>query len=407
MASAKIVLRTKKSKTNNMFPLAIRVTKDRKATFIYIGQYINTSDWDAKVQRVKKSHPNSSRLNNLLLQKLAEANDKLLQLESEVNPISQHAVKQKFKRTIRKITVSKMLDSYISKLEKEKRYAQIPAEKSKVNNVKSFIGDQEIFMEDFTETLIGKFVLYMKFEKEVGERTIVNHLIMLRTVFNLAIKDGVLDAKYYPFGKGRVSIKFPESNKIGLNEMEVKLLEELPLEPTNPKYHAKNVWLFAFYFAGMRVSDVLQIKWDDIIDGRLVYRMGKNKKNLSLIIPNKAKAILNVYKYPKSENQSLVFPELNGCDLSDLKRIRMRINTSTRKFNKHLLKLASELNIKKKLSMHIARHTFGNISGDKIPIQMLQRLYRHSSITTTINYQGNFIHKDADEALNSVINFKS
>ncbi|GAL82102.1 hypothetical protein JCM19274_2813 [Algibacter lectus] len=25
--------------------------------------------------------------------------------------------------------------------------------------------------------------------------------------------------------------------------------------------------------------------------------------------------------------------------------------------------------------MHIARHSFGNISGDKIPIQMLQKLY--------------------------------
>lgn len=53
--------------------------------------------------------------------------------------------------------------------------------------------------------------------------------------------------------------------------------------------------------------------------------------------------------------------------------------------------------------MHIARHTFGNISGDKIPIQMLQQLYRHSDITTTINYQKNFIFKDADDALDKVL----
>ena len=56
--------------------------------------------------------------------------------------------------------------------------------------------------------------------------------------------------------------------------------------------------------------------------------------------------------------------------------------------------------------MHIARHTFGNISGEKIPIQMLQKLYRHSSITTTIGYQQNFIHKDADDALDSVLAFE-
>lgn len=34
---------------------------------------------------------------------------------------------------------------------------------------------------------------------------------------------------------------------------------------------------------------------------------------------------------------------------------------------------------------------------------MLQKLYRHASITTTIGYQGNFIHKNEDEALEAVI----
>lgn len=55
--------------------------------------------------------------------------------------------------------------------------------------------------------------------------------------------------------------------------------------------------------------------------------------------------------------------------------------------------------------MHITRHSFGNIAGDKIPIQMLQKLYRHSSITTTINYQANFMHRETDDALEKVINF--
>lgn len=36
---------------------------------------------------------------------------------------------------------------------------------------------------------------------------------------------------------------------------------------------------------------------------------------------------------------------------------------------------------------------------------MLQKLYRHSFVTTSIPYQANFIHKDADDAFASVINF--
>ena len=74
-----------------------------------------------------------------------------------------------------------------------------------------------------------------------------------------------------------------------------------------------------------------------------------------------------------------------------------------RRLNENLLTVAKAAKINKPLTMHISRHTFGNISGDKIPIQMLQKLYRHTSVTTTIGYQANFIHKDADEALDSVI----
>ncbi|MDB0023308.1 hypothetical protein N9E14_05650, partial [Flavobacteriaceae bacterium] len=70
--------------------------------------------------------------------------------------------------------------------------------------------------------------------------------------------------------------------------------------------------------------------------------------------------------------------------------------------------LYSKLNYtdyQKKVTMHIARHSFGNIAADNIHPLMLQKLYRHTDLKTTINYQANFIHKDADDALDSVVNF--
>ena len=66
--------------------------------------------------------------------------------------------------------------------------------------------------------------------------------------------------------------------------------------------------------------------------------------------------------------------------------------------------VAAVAGISKKLTMHIARHSFATEAGDKISIQMLQKLYRHSNITTTIGYQAAFINKDADDALDAVLN---
>lgn len=68
-------------------------------------------------------------------------------------------------------------------------------------------------------------------------------------------------------------------------------------------------------------------------------------------------------------------------------------------------RIASQCVIEKNLSNHIARHSFGNIAGDKIHPLMLQKLYRHSDLKTTLNYQSNFIYRDADDAWDSVINF--
>ncbi|MCM4155466.1 hypothetical protein DHD80_05575 [Gramella sp. AN32] len=73
--------------------------------------------------------------------------------------------------------------------------------------------------------------------------------------------------------------------------------------------------------------------------------------------------------------------------------------------NSHLTQVAKKAGVTKKLTRHIARHNFKNIAWDKIPIQMLQQLYRQSSVTTTMMYRSNFTNKETDKALSSVVDF--
>jgi len=75
------------------------------------------------------------------------------------------------------------------------------------------------------------------------------------------------------------------------------------------------------------------------------------------------------------------------------------------RINKALKTIGDTLEIPIKLTMHVARHSFATISGDKIPIQRLQELYRHSNITTTINYMNQFLNKGSDEALDQVLDY--
>lgn len=402
MASVKIVLRKKPNK-DNTYPLAIRITKDRKSSFVHIGKSVKLEDWDNDKLRVKKSHPNSTRLNNFISKKLVEANDRLLELETQKSDVSARAVKKKLSPNTG-ATYFAQSAIYLSDLKAAGKYNRATSDKSKVKHFREFLKGEDIALSDITVSMLQRFKAFLMGSRPIKERTAINSLIVMRSIFSQAIKAGVLDEKYYPFGKGKISVKFPESSKIGLTLEEVKRIEGVALEESSKANHSRNIWLFSFYFAGMRISDVLRLRWNDIQDERLHYSMGKNKKGGSLKVPEKVLRILEQYAQLKTNNDDFIFPELKGCeDLKDNYVLGRKIAIANGKVNGGLRDVAKLAEIDKPLTMHIARHTFGNISGDKIPIQMLQKLYRHSSVTTTIGYQSNFIHKDADDALDAVI----
>lgn len=401
MATTKIVLRKKKTKDGS-YPLAIRITKDRKTSFIHIGYNIKEKDWNPQSQTVKKSHPNSARLNNLIRKKLSEATDTALGLEVEKKDTSSLIIKTRVKGD-KQVTFIKQADIYIENLQSQGKYNRLSAEKPRINRFKEFLKGSDIPLKEITVQLLERYRAYLKGTRKISERTIINHLIVIRSIINQAIKSDLLNPKYYPFGRNKIVIKFPDAIKLGLELEEVHALEQLDLSEYKDLDHARNIWLFSLYFAGMRIADLLRLKWSDFQNNRLYYAMGKNNKGGSLPIPKKAQVILDIYQLIKDKT-GLVFPELRQVeDLDDRYEREKTIKTKLKVINDNLAEIKEIMGLNKKLTMHIARHTFGNLSGEKIPIQMLQKLYRHSSITTTINYQANFMHKDMDDALNSVI----
>ncbi|CCH56583.1 tyrosine type site-specific recombinase [Fibrisoma limi BUZ 3] len=400
MAVVKLVLRKKPNKEGKC-PLTLRITQDRKSNFIYLGHHIDPADWDESKQRVKKSHPNSARLNNLIIKKLAEANDQSLELETQKSYVSAQAVKQRIRPSAGS-TFFAQADLYLQRLKEAGKYNQYTADKPRVKHFKEFI-KHDIGFPDITVAMLERFKAYVQNTLKLSERSAVNHIVMMRSVFSHAIKEGAVDSKHYPFGKGKMKIKFPESSKIGLNPDEIKNLETVTLDGNAD--HARNLWLVSYYFAGMRVSDLLRLRWSDFQNERLHYEMGKNSKSGSLKIPDKAATIIDRYKQFQENKDDLVFPELKGVDFNNKFVLQRTIAFKTSAIDKTLkTQVAPAAKIDKKLTMHLARHSFAQVASDKIPVQILQKLYRHSSIITTMGYQSNFTTQQTDDALDAVLN---
>jgi len=402
-SSIKITLR-KKPNTEGQFPLVLRITKDRRSTYLYTGQYLEFKYWDEANRAVRKSHPNAVRLNNLLAAKLSEANKSLLDLTSNQKDYSSQSIKQEITAPISKVTFQQIADDYLNELNANEKINRYITDKSRLGHLKHFAQNNYLSFKEIDESFLRRFMSYLKGEKKLSPRSVINTLIVIRTLYNRAIKHGIVGREHYPFGKDKIRIKFPESEKVGLTKEEIQAIESLS-NLSNQETHVRNVWLFSFYLAGMRVGDVINIRWSDIYDGRLHYRMNKNAKLLSLKLPEKVISILRDYNSDKKSDDDFIFPEMRKANFKNAHDVLAKTKTATKKFNKYLTRIADKAAIDKKLTMHIARHSFGNIAGDVIPLQMLQKLYRHSSITTTINYQANFMHQDTDDALDKVINF--
>ncbi len=402
-ASAQIVLR-KKRNSKGLYPLAIRITKNRRSTFKHIGHNIDFEDWDDKNLKVKKSNPDADSLNNLLSSRLSEVRKGLMNLQSENTDFSAGQIKRNIYKPISSLTLNDYAKEHLDNLEAEKKINRLTTDTALTTYIWAFHKSKNLRFQDITERWLKKFKTHLLGKKELSETSALNVMVLIRLLYNRAITDKVVSKDLYPFGKGGFQIKFPETHKVGLNKKEILIFEKVE-NITDVERHALNVWLYSFYFAGMRVSDVLFTRWSMIYDGRLHYRMGKNGKLVSLKIPIKALAILKSYEKDRLSEDDFVFPEMKKADLSNAKDVYNKTRTANYKFNRHLKTLTKKTKITKKVTMHIARHSFGNIAGDSIHPLMLQKLYRHTDLKTTINYQANFIHKAADEALDSVINF--
>jgi site-specific recombinase XerD len=411
MSSVSVILRSNKPLKDGSYPIAIQVIKDRKKTVFHIGYSVSQDDWDEDNKRVRKSHPNSIRLNNLIQQRLAVASDTKISLETQKPDVTVRTIKEKIKPSVAPTFFSQAQD-YLDDLKKAGKYNPYTADKPRIEHFRQYLKNQDIAFVDITPGLLQKFAIWLKHsykpkgkkKKRLKDRSIINHWVTIRSVFAHARRNKVITKDVSPFGEDGIKIEFPDTLKIPLSADELANLEAIELNDFRYE-HARKLWLFAFYFAGMRGSDVLRLRWTDFQNDRLYYSMGKNDKGDSLKIPDQAVRILKYYEQFKENINDFVFPELKGIDLSDefnAKRvIAQKISALDKILNEHVAPAAG---ITKKLTMHIARHTFADLAGGTIDIQKLQKLYRHSKIETTIGYQGNFIHKDADDALDTVLN---
>ena len=160
-----------------------------------------------------------------------------------------------------------------------------------------------------------------------------------------------------------LSIQYEKKSIERLTFQELKKLRE-----TECKYSfIKNGFLFSCY-TGLRISDLRNLKFSDIVDGHIKIIQKKTRSQVYIKLNQTAKQILQEQKMNKIDDNVFHIP-LGG-------------KTSNR-----LKDWLQKAGIKKHITFHCARHTFGcMLVENEAPILAVKKLMGHRDIRTTLQY---------------------
>lgn len=402
IATTKIVFRKDKLNELEEAPICIRIIKDRKISYINTGIRINQKHWDAENQRVRKGHPNSSRVNNIINQLLVQVTDASLVNQIDNIPVTSKKIKELvFGGKIGDFFVvgEELTQTYQNKGE----FGTFSKTRSVLNKIRKYVGRDNLPFNEITPKFILDYQQYCLVELNNAQNTIAKDLRFMRTVFNYAIRVRYIDEKFFPFRN--IPIKTEPTKRDFLTEDELSLLIEFNDE-NEWLNKVRDIALFQFYSGGVRISDIIVLRWEQINDDRINIMMRKTGVQLSNKLFNGALEIIAKYKALNIENDNdFVFRLLsNNIDLNNPQLIDKEISSKTAMINIGLKRIAQKCGINKNLTTHLLRHTFAMQALKKgIPLETIQSVLKHKNIRETQIY-AKILNEQVDNELGKLFN---
>ena len=319
----------KKSKTLNSYPIYLKFkVSNERPKWEYTGVSIeDRKQWNVQGRFVTK-HPNADNMNLTLSNLLRQRKEKL---------IEQTAIdKEITTKSFRKKAVPSLF-KYIYAIRGENDIT-----KNTVKHIKAFYGHEPL-IRDINIEFCREFETYLRTDLKFGNETILKHFKLLRRVTNQAQLEGHLRKNV--LGKGAYRMPAP-GKRIPtwlLKPERSKLLKSLH----EGKYgNDRNMQLTLVYFllscySGLRYSDIKKFDPEKHVQGDLLI-LGMQKTGGYIF-------------YPIDKTLFAIIAEIRKIG-------RLRIGYDY--YNANLKVLATDHEIKKPLTSHVGRHTFGSLMAE-------------------------------------------
>jgi site-specific recombinase XerD len=240
------------------------------------------------------------------------------------------------------------------------------------NLLSEFIGEKynrkEMAIAEISHKFISDFFVWLRNRDSNGYNYHMKFIQRFRTVFNVARNNGWVQGD--PFANFKM--RFEETDRGYLTKAELDVLVKKAM-PSQRLEKVRDLFLFSCY-CGLAYVDVKELLETDIVrgdDGKLWINTQRIKTGAQVNVP--------LLKIPLAIIEKYYGTGRNG-KLFDI--------PSNQKVNDYLKEIAAICGIDKRITFHLARHTFSTTVtlSNGVPLETVSKMLGHKNIRTTQIY---------------------
>lgn len=403
------VLYTSKTLSDGTHPLMLRLTKNRRIKYISLHISLDAKFWDFDKSRPKRNCPDKERINTLIETKTKELQEQILDFKTSDKEYTLNTLIEKASRKVVRQTVGEYLNGYIDRLLAEKRVGNAKTFQELRTSLTKFCRSLDFYFIDIDAEWLKRYEQWLRVERHYSDNSIGIRFRSLRVLYNSAITDGLIKKTDYPFDTFKVS-RFKEATaKRSLTKEDIRRIMDCEVR-TLTKYPkpflqlAKDLFLFSYLSCGINLTDILHIRYADIVDGRLIFNRQKTGKLLSFQLQPAALDILDKYRQPNAHPQDYIFPVLRRSVHVTAQQQYGRVQRTNKRINRYLKLIGEHLHLPITLTTYVARHSFATVlKRSGVSTSIISESLGHSSEKITQIYLDSFENSQIDAAMQNLL----
>lgn len=407
MVTTQIIQDTRVKKKDNTYRIKLRITFQRKRVYYPLSYSLSIDEWE-KVQSTK-SRGDFKKLRLFFNKVEQRANDVI----KEIPIFTFQEFERKFNGQMSDdVDVLAHMDNYIKVLRSEDRINTAVCYECTKSSLLKFLKKsrkKRLTFMDVSVEFLKQYESWMS-ENKNSTTTISIYIRSLRTIINAGIDKGLLDRKYYPFGKRKYVVPAANNIKKALTLAEIKSIVEFRPKSDRQAW-AKDFWILSYLCNGINIKDLALLKFKNLEENQISFYRAKtknayraNQKLITIALLPQAKELIERLSIADKDPENYVFDILQDEDKGDTQR--RKIQQTTKLINKYMKQIGEILTIEKPLTTYAARHSFATVlKRSGASIEFISESLGHKNVQTTENYLDSFELETKLEMQKSLLNF--